>query len=283
MKTINPALLNQLNSPVSTLTHCALITRADGVKIGFTDHIDGFWIDGVYYTPQIGSDTSALESSSRLSVDNLSITGILSSDAITKDDLLKGRYDRAVLDIFLIDYTNPPDEVVPGKVIMLKTFVFGEVTIRDDVFVVECRSLVDLLSTVIGETTSAICRAKFGDARCKKDLAAYTHSVTVTGASGRSVTLSAAFPDGYLTHGRATFHTGANAGVTVDIARQVGSTIHLHAPTPYAVAAGDQVTVVAGCDKTLSACASFGNVVNFRGEPHVPGADKWKSGYIESV
>ena len=33
--------------------------------------------------------------------------------------------------------------------------------------------------------------------------------------------------------------------------------------------------LVAGCDKTPETChARFGNIVNFRGEPHIPGNDK---------
>ena len=41
-----------------------------------------------------------------------------------------------------------------------------------------------------------------------------------------------------------------------------------------AVAAGALVEVTEGCDKTLATCAArFGNAVNFRGEPHLPGID----------
>ncbi len=40
------------------------------------------------------------------------------------------------------------------------------------------------------------------------------------------------------------------------------------------MAAGDGGTAVAGCRKTLATCKSkFGNVVNFRGFPHIPGVD----------
>jgi uncharacterized phage protein (TIGR02218 family) len=37
---------------------------------------------------------------------------------------------------------------------------------------------------------------------------------------------------------------------------------------------GDAVTVTTGCDKQLETCrAKFGNAVNFRGFPHMPGND----------
>jgi uncharacterized phage protein (TIGR02218 family) len=38
---------------------------------------------------------------------------------------------------------------------------------------------------------------------------------------------------------------------------------------------GDTFNAIAGCDKTIGNCAGkFGNAVNFRGEPYVPGMDK---------
>ena len=39
-------------------------------------------------------------------------------------------------------------------------------------------------------------------------------------------------------------------------------------------APGDLVEIVQGCDKMLATCGGrFGNVLNFRGEPHLPGID----------
>ena len=40
------------------------------------------------------------------------------------------------------------------------------------------------------------------------------------------------------------------------------------------IAAGDEFTVTAGCDKQFATCqAKFANGVNFRGFPHMPGND----------
>jgi uncharacterized phage protein (TIGR02218 family) len=41
-----------------------------------------------------------------------------------------------------------------------------------------------------------------------------------------------------------------------------------------ALAVGERVEVQEGCDKQFATCAGrFGNGLNFRGEPHVPGND----------
>jgi len=50
--------------------------------------------------------------------------------------------------------------------------------------------------------------------------------------------------------------------------------IELWEPVRAEVGPGDRVRIVAGCDKRLETCrAKFGNVVNFRGFPFVPGED----------
>ena len=45
-------------------------------------------------------------------------------------------------------------------------------------------------------------------------------------------------------------------------------------PPERALEAGQAFTLTAGCDKTFATCkARFANHLNFRGFPHVPGAD----------
>jgi uncharacterized phage protein (TIGR02218 family) len=44
---------------------------------------------------------------------------------------------------------------------------------------------------------------------------------------------------------------------------------------PYTIETGDRFTIVAGCDKSSKTCIEkFNNIINFRGEPDVPGTDK---------
>ncbi len=88
-------------------------------------------------------------------------------------------------------------------------------------------------------------------------------------------------PDVLLTGGVLSF-TGAgspppaNLGLKMEVRSWVLSTkaVTLFLPMPFGVAPGDPVTVSAGCDKSLAVCRdSFDNLLNFRGEPYVPGND----------
>ncbi len=55
----------------------------------------------------------------------------------------------------------------------------------------------------------------------------------------------------------------------------IGGQLTLALPLPYPMLTGDAYSLTKGCDKTIATCFSrFNNVVNFRGEPLVPGLDR---------
>ena len=67
---------------------------------------------------------------------------------------------------------------------------------------------------------------------------------------------------------------GANCGLESAVARGGGVAVTLRAVPAFVVEVGALVEVVEGCDKSLATCAGrFGNAVNFRGEPYLPGID----------
>lgn len=82
---------------------------------------------------------------------------------------------------------------------------------------------------------------------------------------------------GWFDGGVLTWETGDNAGRAIEVKSWVQATgqIALFLPPGYAVQVGDAFRVHPGCDKRLNTCAGrFANVLNFRGEPYVPGQDE---------
>lgn len=54
-----------------------------------------------------------------------------------------------------------------------------------------------------------------------------------------------------------------------------GGTATLQLPMPFPIVAGDTFVITSGCDKALGTCiAKYNNVLNFRGEPYLPGQDQ---------
>lgn len=104
----------------------------------------------------------------------------------------------------------------------------------------------------------------------------YTRSGTLTAATDNANFADSSLTDGdgYFNYGVITFTSGNNNGLSKEIKNHIsaGGVIELFEPMPFTVQIGDDYDIVAGCDKLLSTCKTrFDNVVNFGGEPHVPG------------
>jgi uncharacterized phage protein (TIGR02218 family) len=84
------------------------------------------------------------------------------------------------------------------------------------------------------------------------------------------------FTGNYLDAGTVTWITGQNAGVSMEMKTYDPntSTVYLWLGMHFPITAGDTFYYYPGCDKTRQTCFSkFNNILNFRGEPDIPGLD----------
>lgn len=277
MKTISSGMASHLDGEVLTLATCWKITRRDGVAMGFCDHDADIVFGGLVYAAASGFTPTAIEANASLGVDNLDIEGMISAADIREEDIAAGKYDFAEVEIFKINY----EDAAAGKII-LRTGWLGEVTTDGRHFSAEVRGLSQKLAQNIGELYSPSCRASLGDARCKVNLAAHTYSGTVAAVINAEHIKASAFsqPSGSFTGGTITFTSGSNAGTGMEVKEHFYrpgnlAELVLCLPMPYLPGVGDTFSLSRGCDKTLATCRGvFSNVLNFRGEPHVPGLDK---------
>lgn len=161
MKSISASLKSHLQGEVTTLATCWKITRSDGIILGFTDHDEDVTISSVLYEAATGFTPTTIQSNESLSVDNLETDGLIDSSTVTDGDLIAGLYDYADVEIFMVNYAS-----VTSGLLLLKKGTLGEVTVKQDQFRAEVRSLSQKLQQTIGEVFSANCRADLGDARC---------------------------------------------------------------------------------------------------------------------
>jgi uncharacterized phage protein (TIGR02218 family) len=146
------------------------------------------------------------------------------------------------------------------------------------------RGLTQSLSQTMGQLYSPSCRATLGDSRCKIDMTSggntVTGSITGVGSNIEFTDSTRTEASGSFTFGTISFTSGANNGLSMEIKEHLYSTgtggqLTLALPLPYPMLAGDTYSLTKGCDKTIATCFSrFNNVVNFRGEPLVPGLDR---------
>lgn len=271
MKPTTPALAAHLAGEVTTLATCWRLERADGWVRGFTDHDRELVVDGLTYVASTGFLPSAIKTASDLSVDNLDVDGFLDDAALRAEDLVAGLFDGARIEVFIVNWAD----LGQGRLLLRKGFL-GEIKRADQRFSAEIRGLSNRLQQTAGKLYSRLCRVDLGSSECGVALGPRTDTYAVTQViAADTVRIVTARATGFFTFGKATLTTGANAGAVNEVLLHDGQTIRLFVPMPRPILVGDQIVLVAGCDKTPETCnAKFANILNFRGEPHIPGNDK---------
>jgi uncharacterized phage protein (TIGR02218 family) len=273
VKTLPAGLQAHLDSGATTLCWCWQLTRADGVVQGFTDHDRALSFGDVSFEAASGFTAGEVQSALGLAVDNLALSGALSSQTLNEADLAAGLYDNAAFQLWRVNWADVAQRV------LMKAGTLGEVTRRGGAFSVELRGLAQALNQPVGRIFGRLCDADLGDARC---------CIAVTPVSGAVTTVFDArrfavsglddAATGDFTGGRLAFTSGANAGQAMEVKRHVVNAglvvIELWQAMRGTPAEGDGFTVTPGCDKTFATCRDrFANSVNFRGFPHMPGND----------
>ena len=319
------------------------VTRKDGQVLRFTDRDADIGLGPEVFEAAAGYRRSAVRAEEGMAASSFELDGVIDSAAISEADLLAGRFDGALVEIYVVNWATPADGTV-----QLKRGRLGSVVIEPPGYRVEFLDLGHALETVTGEVYAADCFVSLGSARCgvRLDppawaaLAAYTvrqprdartgsvvkpsvengrhfvcatagvsgaaepawdtglgnttadgtvvwtaiQALTVTGtvdaSAGRRHFTDAARAEatGFWRFGLATFTSGANAGLAMEIDDYDSGTgaFTLKLELPFDLAPGDGYSLAAGCDKTLASCKTkFDNVENFRGHGvHLPGNEE---------
>jgi uncharacterized phage protein (TIGR02218 family) len=278
MKAISDELKAHLALPLTTIATCWQIVRTDNVAFFFTDHDTDIQVGINLYKATTGMITTQTEMMRTLGADNIQAVTVLDDASITQEDLESGKFDNAIVDIFIVNY----EDLSMGVMYLAQEWNWGKVSLQDHTAGVEMLSKSSRLDLSIVELTSKECRAAFGDARCGIDLDAsgknYVQAGTVgTVTDNRHFTVSGLdCPSGEqaFDYGKITWEGGsADDGLSMEIKSfddQTGAMV-LFDEMPFAVVPGDTFEATYGCDKSLATChRRYANDVNFRGEPWVP-------------
>jgi len=282
MRAIGEELAAHLASGATTLCRCWKLTRGDGQVLGFTDHDRDLTFDDVVFSANSGLDAAAIQQTTGLSVDNSQAVGALSDFGLTETDIKTGKYDKAEVLAWLVNWDD-----VSQRVLQFRGSI-GEIRRNGAVFEAELRGLTEALNQVQGRAYHRKCSAVLGDARCKFDLTqtGYFAQLAVETGDGLGVFDFSAlvdFEDGWFRNGTLRVLTGDGAGVIRAIKRDRFEDgvrrISLWQEVPIRLSGDDQVRLEAGCDKQVQSCRlKFHNFLNYRGFPNIPGED-WAMSY----
>ena len=285
--TIPPLLLAELRSDETNLAFLWTIEMSNGKVIRGTEHDQNIPIPpsgsspdpyaGTYYA--IANVTAGdITSSTDLSVDNLEVTGAMAQAPytqipdITVDEIEAGLLDMAPVTVLICSWKHPEY----GAFVVKSGYLGAINRDSDGKYVTEVRGLTQLLAQTIIRTYSDTCNVvKFGDNRCRFNVAAVTITGSVLVGTNRrqfSVDLAQASPRPAYSYvgGTLTFTSGANEGfsreVKLDPNGNSGAMLELWDDLPEEPAPGDDFTLSPGCDRQFATCRDvMHNLIHWRG------------------
>ncbi len=273
MKTFPSGLQTAIAKSATTLCECLSIARQDGVTIRLTTHSEDVAFDDgdgtATYAADPGFYREAISYGRTLEPERVSVYGLFAGD-LSQDAVRQRRFDGAEVSLWLVDYSAPSTDFA-----RLLKGTMGRIEPRGAAYRAELLGLKNKLKRLIVESVSPQCRADLGDARCGVALTSFPG--TLSGVTSKRVLVASGFAGSavpsFFDDGKITFTSGALSGLSFQVAKwvQATKTMTLVFPLPVLPSAGDGFNLFQGCTKQLAFCQDvFDNVVNFRGEPHIP-------------
>ncbi|WP_206238066.1 DUF2163 domain-containing protein [Novosphingobium terrae] len=257
------------SQPLETVATWWRIDRRDGVSLGFTTHDADLWFDALLHRSAPGMKPAAIRRSTGFDADSAEVDGAIAHDSIAEADLVAGRYDGARVAVGLVDWqTLEFTAIYAGSI--------GGVTQDSNRFSAQLVSRKGDLARDPVPRTSPCCRADFCGQGCGLSAARFTHEAVLASfdPGQNAVTMAGDVAASLLPGGQIRWLDGPYAGLAMTIAGLAGDGLVLDRPLDLPLAAGLRAQLREGCDHTLATCAArFGNALNFRGEPFLPGND----------
>ncbi len=283
MRNASPALLAHLQQPVTTTCRLLRFDLTDGRSFGITTLDIDLTYDGLTYVAANGFDPSTIATDTGLSVYNGEARALIAAvNGITAQDAISGALDNAQWTLYLVNWRD----LSMGHMI-LDAGDIGEVrTVDGQVYIPELLSFAVRLRQAIGHVWSRRCRAVFGSPAqgqtgCGVDASAMWVSGTVTGVDPDDVLrlFSATGIAGLSPEpmpGRVRWTSGPNASLRewqVEGYGDASGTVALFEALAFPVEIGHQFEIRRDCNKSPSDCITYGNLINYKGEPYIPVGD----------
>jgi hypothetical protein len=167
MRAVPAELAARIESGAACLCHAWILTRQDGVRLGFTDHDQDLAIDGVACRAASGWTAGAAETAAGFAPGLATAVGGFDDEGLSESDLAAGLYDGAAVECRLVDWSTPSLDLTLWRagVAAVKT--------EGGAFTLQLEGPLAALDRVAGRTFGRSCDAAFGDARCGVDLAEF--------------------------------------------------------------------------------------------------------------
>jgi uncharacterized phage protein (TIGR02218 family) len=256
------------NQPLDNAVTFWRIYRRDGVTLGLVSHDRSLRFGGIDHYSAPGMTPAAIRLTDGLEDDEAEVEGALSHAAISEADLAAGKYDEATIELGVVDWEALEHHIIYSGQL-------GNLSNTDNSFVAELRSAKMVLREDRVPRTSPTCRAEFCGPGCDLSTTRFTADFNVSGVDldANMIWFDGLTADNFK-HGLLRFCEGPQTGLVFGILDVQSGGLVLDRALYGDISIGTRARLIEGCDHTLATCANrFGNAINFRGEPFLPGND----------
>ena len=167
MRAVPAPLAALLDSGAATVCTAWIVTRSDGVRLGFTDHDRPLALEGVACEAASGWTGGTSDAELGFAPGQASAAGALDSEALTEADIAAGLYDGARVETWRVDWSAPDTRM------LLRRETIRRLVRTGAGFAAELEGPLAALRKVVGRAYDRVCDAQLGDTRCRADLAAF--------------------------------------------------------------------------------------------------------------
>lgn len=147
--------------------------------------------------------------------------------------------------------------------------IITDIKNENDYITIFFDSILKKLNQETGTFFSSTCRAEFGDFRCKKSLTGNEYNAKITQIISDRNFICDVIQSDIFTNGYCEFTSGANVGFKSKIVKYFNGEVAILLPVLHEININDEIKLTTGCNKTLSDCKKFDNIINFRAEPFI--------------
>ncbi|KQY27689.1 hypothetical protein ASD38_17470 [Caulobacter sp. Root487D2Y] len=167
MRAVPAELVDRLESGAAGPCHAWILTRADGMVLGFTDHDRDLVVEGVTCKAASGWTAGATETAAGFSPGLAAAVGGFDDAALSEADLAAGLYDGARVEC------RVADALALGLSVLLWRASVASAKAEGGAFTLALEGPLAALDRVAGRTFGRSCDAAFGDLRCGVDVGTF--------------------------------------------------------------------------------------------------------------
>lgn len=271
------------------------LTSVKNVVFHFTDHTENLLLfDDNVYQAMSSMDSSAQRKQENLESTNKEARGIINSEEITFEMLQTGLFHNARVDEYLVDHRTPWLAPIDYEIYFIRQVSFDGATWH-----AEIEGMTSLLKRPSGDVWGPMCRVPLfsqGNGKCNALPAVYQQAALITAVTDDNfrfeftVTNTLWQENGFGNDGVVEFITPSSSmfGFTAVIKSYAYNApdgdVILQTGTPFPMNVSERVQMVPGCDHIHDGhCTTrFDNLINFQGEPFIPGGDRARRGITVS-